>query len=85
MEDLELIHAQVFFRHGARAPFSDSGDFPLIWNRKLQADPRSCPPIRLLDLSTHEPVSFDALKPRRDRDNSETIELKNYFLLLSVP
>lgn len=29
-EDLELVQAQVFFRHGARAPFTDNEDAPKV-------------------------------------------------------
>ena len=51
--DLELIQAQIVFRHGARSPFQDSPDAPKIWAADLRANAAHMPSsFQLIDYST---------------------------------
>lgn len=51
--ELELVQAQVIFRHGARSPFGDSADMPKIWASNLRANTAHLPSsIQLIDYRT---------------------------------
>ena len=59
---LELVHAQVLFRHGARAPFQDSPEDPKIWRATLRSDVGSLPSLILQHLRTGERVDASMLR-----------------------
>jgi hypothetical protein len=65
--DSELIQVQVFFRHGARAPFYDSTDALDIWKADLKADLANAPSIELLDIKSRTPIQCNVL---RDSSNN---------------
>jgi hypothetical protein len=58
--ELELVQAQVVFRHGARSPFQDSPDAPKIWTSNLRANAaKLTSTFQLVDLESgaHLPLS----------------------------
>ena len=58
---LELLHAQVFHRHGARTPGYVAAQ-PADWSSSMRGKEEQCRPWRLLDCGGDE-IPFDAVRP----------------------
>ncbi|KAJ1480228.1 histidine phosphatase superfamily [Baffinella frigidus] len=68
--DLDMLQAQVVFRHGARSPFSDSPEKPGLWHEKLRTNLGDLPPAGMKHLTTKEDVDAKGLR-------NSTFEVEN--------